>query len=203
MAGTTTARAYPPPIYATREVILCTLRSLGTSVSVTGVIPDDHGRILLICRRDNQHWEPPGCVLYLLRKYRLTDCAARSGEATGLDIPAFHAHRRLQEHAPRQVIALVFRCKITGGYLTANDEVTAFHWADEADIRQLTSEAYAVRVLDALSGYYPAAVRHHDGANLMAADTERGSPSYATRAVVAQGHPDRPYPRQRPGSLRP
>jgi len=40
---------------------------------------------------------------------------------------------------PRGIIALVFRCKITGGQLTANDEVTAFHWADEADIRQLTS----------------------------------------------------------------
>ena len=51
---------------------------------------------------------------------------------------------------PRGIIALVFRCKITGGQLTANDEVTAFHWADQADIRQFTSEAYAVRLLDAL-----------------------------------------------------
>ena len=35
------------------------------SVSVSGVIPDDHGRVLLIRRRDNQHWEPPGGVLEL------------------------------------------------------------------------------------------------------------------------------------------
>jgi 8-oxo-dGTP diphosphatase len=35
------------------------------SVSVSGVIPDDHGRVLLIRRRDNQRWEPPGGVLEL------------------------------------------------------------------------------------------------------------------------------------------
>jgi 8-oxo-dGTP diphosphatase len=35
------------------------------SVSVSGVIADDHGRALLIRRRDNHHWEPPGGVLEL------------------------------------------------------------------------------------------------------------------------------------------
>jgi hypothetical protein len=53
------------------------------------------------------------------------------------------------KNMPRGIIALVFRCKITGGHLFTNDEVTAFHWADEGDINQLTSEAYAVRLLDA------------------------------------------------------
>jgi 8-oxo-dGTP pyrophosphatase MutT (NUDIX family) len=35
------------------------------SVGVSGVITDDHGRALLIQRRDNHHWEPPGGVLEL------------------------------------------------------------------------------------------------------------------------------------------
>jgi 8-oxo-dGTP diphosphatase len=35
------------------------------SVSVAGVITDDHGRALLIQRRDNHRWEPPGGVLEL------------------------------------------------------------------------------------------------------------------------------------------
>jgi NUDIX domain-containing protein len=35
------------------------------SVSVSGVIPHDHGRVLLVRRRDNQHWKPPGGVLEL------------------------------------------------------------------------------------------------------------------------------------------
>lgn len=30
------------------------------SVSVTGIITDDHGRALLIQRRNNHHWEPLG-----------------------------------------------------------------------------------------------------------------------------------------------
>jgi 8-oxo-dGTP diphosphatase len=68
---------------------------------------------------------------------------------------------------PRNIIALVFRCKITGGHLTPNDEATAFHWADEADIRQLTSEAYAVRLLDALNEGAAPAIRQHDGTELL------------------------------------
>ena len=68
---------------------------------------------------------------------------------------------------PRGIVALVFRCKITGGQLATNDEVTAFHWADEADIRQLTSEAYAVRLLDALHAEAVPAVRQHDGVHVL------------------------------------
>ena len=68
---------------------------------------------------------------------------------------------------PRGIIALVFRGNITGGHLAANDEVTAFHWADQADIRQLTSEAYAVRLLDALREGAAPAIRQHDGTDLL------------------------------------
>jgi 8-oxo-dGTP diphosphatase len=67
----------------------------------------------------------------------------------------------------RGIIALVFRCKATGGQLATNDEVTAFRWADEATIRQLTSEAYAVRLLDALRSDTVPAIRHHDGTHLL------------------------------------
>ena len=51
---------------------------------------------------------------------------------------------------PRGIVALVFRCKITGGQLATNDEVAAFHWADETDIRPAHNETYAVHLLDAL-----------------------------------------------------
>jgi len=67
------------------------------------------------------------------------------------------------KNMPRGIIALVFRCKITGGHLATNDEVTTFHWADQNDIRQLTSEAYAIRLLDALREDTTPAVRQHDG----------------------------------------
>ena len=123
------------------------------SVSVSGVIPDDHGRVLLIRRRDNQHWEPPGGVLELTET--IHDGLRREiREETGLDIEP-DALTGVYKNMPRGIVALVFRCKITGGQLVTNDEVTAFYWADEADIRQLTSEAYAVRLLDALQKQYP------------------------------------------------
>ena len=105
------------------------------SVSVSGVIPDDHGRVLLIRRRDNQHWEPPGGVLELGEA--IHDGLRREiREETGLDIEP-DALTGVYKNMPRGIIARVFRCKITGGHLTPNDEVTAFHWADDAEIRMI------------------------------------------------------------------
>jgi 8-oxo-dGTP diphosphatase len=135
------------------------------SVSVSGVITDDHGRALLIQRRDNQHWEPPGGVLELGET--IQDGLRREiREETGLDIEP-DALTGIYKNMTRGIIALVFRCKITGGELATTDEVAAFRWATGADIAGLTDEAYAVRVLDALHGGHPTAVRHHDGVHLI------------------------------------
>ena len=135
------------------------------SVSVSGVIPDDRGRVLLIRRRDNQHWEPPGGVLELVETIHDGLCR-EVREETGLDIEP-DTLTGVYKNMPRGIIALVFRCKITGGHLTPNDEVTAFHWADPDDIRQRTSEAYAVRLLDALREGTAPAIRQHDGTELL------------------------------------
>jgi ADP-ribose pyrophosphatase YjhB (NUDIX family) len=135
------------------------------SVSVAGVITDDHGRALLIQRRDNHRWEPPGGVLEpgetipdgLRREVR---------EETGLDVEPV-ALTGVYKNMTRAIIALVFRCKITGGDLAATDEVAAFRWATAAEVTELADEAYAIRVLDALNGDHPAAVRQHDGVYLI------------------------------------
>src|SRR5271170_2095343 len=129
------------------------------SVSVTGVITDDHGRALLIQRRDNHRWEPPGGVLELGES--IDDGLRREvREETGLDIEPV-ALSGVYKNMNRGIIALVFRCKITGGQLTTNNEVTAFRWADETAICQLTTEAYAVRFLDALRQDTTPAIRQH------------------------------------------
>ena len=135
------------------------------SVSISGVITDDHGRTLLIQRRDNHHWEPPGGVLELGET--IHDGLRREiREETGLDIEP-DALTGIYKNMARGIVALVFRCKITGGQLTTNNEVTAFRWADETEIPGLMDDAYAIRVLDALHNTTAAAVRPHDGVHLL------------------------------------
>ena len=135
------------------------------SVSVSGVITDDHGHALLIQRRDNHRWEPPGGVLELAES--IEDGLRREvREETGLDVepgPLSGVYKNMA----RGIVALVFRCKVTGGQLATNDEVTAFRWADEDTIRQLTSEAYAVRLLDGMHNGTSPAIRSHDGTHLL------------------------------------
>jgi hypothetical protein len=73
----------------------------------------------------------------------------------------------LSRRMARGVIALVFRCRILAGQLTANDEVTEFQWATADEVTRMVSEAYAARVLDALQDTAIPAVRQHDGVHLI------------------------------------
>jgi ADP-ribose pyrophosphatase YjhB (NUDIX family) len=105
------------------------------SVSVTGVIADDRGRALLIRRRDNHRWEPPGGVLEL--DETIHDGLRREvREETGLDVEPI-ALTGVYKNMNRAIIALVFRCKTTGGQLSTTDETEAVRWATETDIREL------------------------------------------------------------------
>ena len=135
------------------------------SVSVAGVITDDHGRALLIERADNHRWEPPGGVLELGEG--IADGVRREvREETGLDVEPI-ALTGVYKNMPRGIVALVFRCKITGGDLTITDEATGFRWATEAELPTLMAEVYAIRVLDALHDPATPAVRLHDGVHLL------------------------------------
>jgi 8-oxo-dGTP diphosphatase len=135
------------------------------SVSVTGVITDDRGQALLIQRRDNHRWEPPGGVLELGET--IHDGLRREvREETGLDVEPI-VLTGVYKNMNRAIIALVFRCKATGGQLSTTDETEAVRWATATDIRELASPAYAIRVLDALRDDAPAAIRQHDGKQLL------------------------------------
>jgi hypothetical protein len=70
-------------------------------------------------------------------------------------------------NSAREIVPRMAMCKITGGDLTTTDEASAFRWATDAEVADLTEEAYAVRVVDALHDDRPAAVRHHDGVHLL------------------------------------
>ncbi len=137
----------------------------GHSVSVAGVIVDEQGRALLIQRRDNHSWEPPGGVLELSEA--IDDGLRREvREETGLDVEPVML-TGVYKNMSRGVIALVFRCEVTGGQAGVSDETEAYRWATESDVAALASEAYAVRVLDALRSPGPAAIRKHDGSRLL------------------------------------
>jgi len=135
------------------------------SVSVTGIVTDDEGRALLIQRQDNHRWEPPGGVLELGES--IDDGLRREvREETGLDVEPV-ALTGVYKNMNRGIIALVFRCKATGGQPSTSDETEAFRWVTETEIRELAIEAYAIRVLDAMHSHAPAAIREHDGKHLL------------------------------------
>lgn len=135
------------------------------SVSVAGVVIDEDGRALVIQRRDNAHWEPPGGVLE--RDETITDGLLREvKEETGLIVEPI-ALTGVYKNMSRGIIALVFRCRPIGGALTENSEVVEFRWIREADVNSIMSEAYAVRILDAYQHNAMPSIRSHDGVRLV------------------------------------
>lgn len=136
------------------------------SVSVAGVIVDDEGRALIIRRRDNGHWEPPGGVLELNES--ITDGLQHElKEETGLQV-TIEGLTGVYKNMNRGIVALVFRCRTQAGHLTRNPEVAEFQWMGPEDVRRYLDEAYGVRVFDALE-CGTAAARAHDGTRVLPA----------------------------------
>jgi ADP-ribose pyrophosphatase YjhB (NUDIX family) len=133
------------------------------SVSVAAAIIQDDGRILAIERRDDGHWEPPGGVLEhgetihqgLVREVL---------EETGLEVEPLSL-TGVYQNMTRNIVALVFRCQVVSGILTATDESRQVAWLTSDEITDRMTEAYAVRLLDAVNDI--PAVRPHDGVRLL------------------------------------
>jgi 8-oxo-dGTP diphosphatase len=134
------------------------------SVSVAGIVVRDDGRILVVQRRDNAHWEPPGGVLELDETFE--DGVRREvAEETGVHVEVERltgAYKNLT----RGIVALVFRCRPISGEPTATDESHHVTWLTPDEVREHMAPAYAVRVVDALTE--GAASRAHDGVQLIA-----------------------------------
>jgi 8-oxo-dGTP pyrophosphatase MutT (NUDIX family) len=140
------------------------------SVSVAGVVIDDDGRALVIQRRDNAHWEPPGGILE--RDETITEGLVREvREETGLIVEPI-ALTGVYKNLSRGIVALVFRCRAVSGTLTENAEVTGFQWVPKSDVNEMMSEAYAVRILDAYQAAGAPSIRDHDGVRLIASGSE-------------------------------
>jgi 8-oxo-dGTP pyrophosphatase MutT (NUDIX family) len=110
------------------------------SVSVAGVIVDDQGRALLIQRRDNGHWEPPGGVLEADES--IPEALYREVlEETGLTITLPATLTGVYKNMTALVVSLVFRCEATGGALTTGPETRTLRWATRDEVTQLATEA--------------------------------------------------------------
>lgn len=136
------------------------------SVSVAGVVIDAQGRALLIQRRDNGHWEPPGGIVE--PGETIPEALAREvHEETGLAIALPATLTGVYKNMTGLIVSLVFRCHALDGTTATGDETRALHWATRAEVSDLADEAYAVRVLDAMDDASPPAVRAHDGVRLV------------------------------------
>jgi 8-oxo-dGTP pyrophosphatase MutT (NUDIX family) len=60
-------------------------------------------------------------------------------EETGLDVEPGRLIG-IYKNMSRGIVALAFRCTVTGGHLTPNEEATEFRWASPDEIRSLASE---------------------------------------------------------------
>jgi 8-oxo-dGTP diphosphatase len=136
------------------------------SVSVAGAVIDQAGRFLAIRRRDNSHWELPGGVLEL-------DETPEQGvvrevlEETGVTVEPDQL-TGVYKNMTRGIIALVFRCHAVAGDTQPTPEASAVAWLTAEEILTRMDEAYAVRLLDAISrGDDRPKVRAHDGIRLV------------------------------------
>lgn len=131
------------------------------SVSVAAAIFDDSGEnVLLIKRRDNGRWEPPGGVLEL--DETIEDGLRREvREETGAEI-AVRQLTGVYKNMSRGIVAMVFRAEITSPPYASSKEAAAVAWVGVATLPSLTEEVYCTRLTDALHAGGPH-IRAHDG----------------------------------------
>lgn len=134
------------------------------SVSVTGIVFREDGRVLAIQRCDDGRWVPPGGVLELAETP--SEGVAREVlEETGIKIQAEQL-TGVYKNMRRGVVTLAFRCTVIGGDTHPTDEARRVAWLTLDEAKNDMVEARAVRVTDALSDAAPF-VRVHDGTRLL------------------------------------
>lgn len=133
------------------------------SVSVAGIVVRDDGRVLVIKRDDNGHWEAPGGVLELDETFE--DGVRREVlEETGLEV-AVEQLTGVYKNLTHGIVALVFRCRVAGGEPHPTEEAREIRWMTEEEVQSYMAPAFGIRVLDAFEKAPQS--RAHDGVNLV------------------------------------
>jgi ADP-ribose pyrophosphatase YjhB (NUDIX family) len=133
------------------------------SVSVAGVVVNDEGKVLVIRRRDNNRWEPPGGVLELDETFE-EGVRREVHEETGILVRVDRL-TGVYKNMKRGIVALVFRCTPEAGTTTATDEAREVRWMTTNEVCASMTPAYAVRITDALTDGIM--IRVHDGTQLV------------------------------------
>ena len=134
------------------------------SVSVAGIVVDDQDRVLVIQRRDNGQWEPPGGVLELGETPQ-EGVQREVFEETGVRVEVQNLSG-VYKNMTRNVVSLVFRCSPVDGHVQSTNESREVRWISAEYAVRLMDSAYAVRVKDAFED--AVSVRSHDGVELLA-----------------------------------
>ena len=144
------------------------------SVSVTGVVFRDDGRVLAIQREDDGRWVPPGGVLEL--DETPADGVTREVlEETGIKVRAEQL-TGVYKNMKLGVVTLAFRCRMIVGHSHPTDEAKQVAWLTINEAQQAMPEARAIRVIDALRSDGPF-VRVHDGTCLLGLSSDADDPS--------------------------
>ena len=135
------------------------------SVSVAAAVVREDGKFLAIKRRDNGHWELPGGVLEP-GEAATVGVVREVEEETGLVVEPLKLSGVYQNIA-RDILALVFLARRVSGVPRTSDESLRVEWLTADQVRAHMTEAYAVRLLDAVQERDLTSVRVHDGRNLL------------------------------------
>ena len=133
-------------------------RVIGVRTSVSAVIFDRRGRLLLQQRSDGGQWGLPGGSVEIGESLR--DAVIREvSEETGLRVtpgrlvglyssPAFQVVRYPDGNAWHYVNAC-FECRVRGGVLTTCDETLALAWATPSRLPRPMLPNHLIRIRDA------------------------------------------------------
>ncbi|WP_078291658.1 NUDIX hydrolase [Mycobacterium sp. D16R24] len=133
------------------------------SVSVAGIVVRDDGRVLVIKRDDNGHWEAPGGVLELDESFE-AGVRREVFEETGLEV-AVERLTGVYKNLTHGIVALVYLCRPAGGEPHPTDEAREICWMTKEEIQSAMTTAFGVRVLDAFEESPQS--RAHNGVDLI------------------------------------
>ncbi len=133
------------------------------SVSVAGIVVRDDGRVLVIKRDDNGHWEAPGGILELDESFE-AGVRREVLEETGLEVTVERL-TGVYKNLTHGIVALVYRCRPVGGEPHSTEEAREIRWMTKEEVQSAMVPAFGVRVLDAFEEAPQS--RAHDGVNLV------------------------------------